>query len=238
MQTLLHTAASRGHANHGWLNSYHTFSFAGYQNPQRMHFGVLRVLNDDTVAAGMGFGAHPHDNMEIISIPLAGTLEHKDNAGNHGIIRSGDVQVMSAGTGIAHSEKNHSQSEEVKFLQIWLFPNKRGVQPRYDQQSFEPAGRRNQFQQVLSPSPGDAGVWIHQDAWFHLADFDAGFATDYQVKRPGNGVYVFVLEGGVTVAGQPLHRRDGFGLWETESFSVQADSAARLLLIEVPMNLP
>lgn len=238
MQTLLHTAASRGHASHGWLNSYHTFSFAGYQNPQRMHFGVLRVLNDDTVAAGMGFGAHPHDNMEIISIPLAGTLEHKDNAGNHGIIRSGDVQVMSAGTGIAHSEKNHSQSEEVKFLQIWLFPNQRGVQPRYDQQTFRPEGRHNQFQQVLSPNPDDAGVWIHQDAWFHLADFDAGFAADYQVKRPGNGVYVFVLEGDVTVAGQPLHRRDGFGLWETESFSVQADSAARLLLMEVPMNLP
>ncbi|QNH61671.1 pirin family protein [Hymenobacter sediminicola] len=238
MQTLLHTATSRGHASHGWLNSYHTFSFAGYQNPQRMHFGVLRVLNDDTVAAGMGFGAHPHDNMEIISIPLAGTLEHKDNAGNHGIIRSGDVQVMSAGTGIAHSEKNHSQSEEVKFLQIWLFPNKRGVQPRYDQQNFEPEGRHNQFQQVLSPNPDDAGVWIHQDAWFHLADFDAGFAADYQVKRPSNGVYVFVLEGDVTVAGQPLHRRDGFGLWETDSFSIQADSSARLLLMEVPMQLP
>ncbi|MBX0292355.1 pirin family protein [Hymenobacter sp. HSC-4F20] len=237
MQTLLHTAASRGHANHGWLNSYHTFSFAGYHNPERVHFGVLRVLNDDTVAGGMGFGTHPHDNMEIISIPLSGTLEHKDSAGNHGIIRSGDVQVMSAGTGIAHSEKNHSQHEEVKFLQIWVFPNKRNVSPRYDQQTFRVEDRHNQFQQVLSPNPEDAGVWIHQDAWFHLADFDADFSTTYQVKKPGNGVYAFVLEGDVTVAGQPLHRRDGFGIWDAESFTVQADSKARLLLMEVPMTV-
>ena len=237
MQTLLHTADSRGHANHGWLNSYHTFSFAGYQNQDRMHFGVLRVLNDDTVAGGMGFGTHPHDNMEIISIPLSGTLEHKDNAGNHGIIRNGDVQVMSAGTGIAHSEKNHSHSEEVKFLQIWLFPNKRNVQPRYDQQTFRAEDRHNQFQQILSPNPDDAGVWIHQDAWFHLADFEAGFATEYQVKKAGNGVYVFVLDGDVTVGSQELHRRDGFGIWDTDSFSVQASSNARLLLMEVPMAL-
>jgi redox-sensitive bicupin YhaK (pirin superfamily) len=237
MQTLLHTAASRGHASHGWLNSYHTFSFASYQDPQRMHFGVLRVLNDDTVAAGMGFGAHPHDNMEIISIPLAGTLEHKDNAGNHGIIQRGDVQVMSAGTGIAHSEKNHSRTEEVKFLQIWVFPNKRGVPPRYDQQNFRAADRHNQFQQILSPNPDDAGVWIHQDAWFHLADFDAGHATDYQIKRPGNGVYVFVLEGDATINGQALHSRDGFGIWDTDSFTVQADSNTRLLLMDVPMSL-
>lgn len=237
MQTLLHTAASRGHANHGWLNSYHSFSFAGYQNPERMHFGVLRVLNDDTVAGGMGFGTHPHDNMEIISIPLSGTLEHKDSAGNHGIIQSGDVQVMSAGRGIAHSEKNHSRTEEVKFLQIWLFPNKRNVDSRYDQQTFRAEDRHNQFQQVLSPNPDDAGVWIHQDAWFHLADFDAGFAAEYQVKRPGNGVYVFVLEGDVTIGGQPLHRRDGFGIWETESFRVEATSNARLLLMDVPMTL-
>ncbi|UPL49640.1 pirin family protein [Hymenobacter sublimis] len=237
MQTLLHTAASRGHASHGWLTSYHTFSFAGYQNPERVHFGVLRVLNDDTVAGGMGFGTHPHDNMEIISIPLSGTLEHKDSAGNHGIIRSGDVQVMSAGTGIAHSEKNHSRQEEVKFLQIWVFPNKRNVTPRYDQQTFRVEDRHNRFQQVLSPNPDDAGVWIHQDAWFHLADFDAGFAAAYQVKKPGNGVYVFVLEGDATVGGQALHRRDGFGIWDTDSFTVQADSTTRLLLMEVPMTL-
>ncbi|TGE23603.1 pirin family protein [Hymenobacter metallicola] len=237
MQTVLHPADSRGHANHGWLNSYHTFSFAGYSNPSRVHFGVLRVLNDDTVAGGMGFGTHPHDNMEIISIPLSGDLEHKDNMGNHGIIRRGDVQVMSAGTGIAHSEKNHNKDQEVKFLQIWVFPNQRGVKPRYDQQSFRVEDRHNQFQQVLSPSPEDAGVWIHQDAWFSLGDFDPGFSTEYQIKKTGNGVYAFVLEGDVTINGQALHRRDGFGIWDTDTLSIQADSQAQLLLMDVPMSL-
>ncbi|GAA4371993.1 pirin family protein [Hymenobacter koreensis] len=234
-QTILHRAATRGHANHGWLNSHHTFSFAGYHNPERMHFGVLRVLNDDTVAGGMGFGTHPHDNMEIISIPLSGDLEHKDSMGNLGVIRRGDVQVMSAGTGVAHSEKNHNRDQEVKFLQIWLFPNKRGVQPRYDQQTFRAEDRHNQLQQVLSPNPDDAGVWIHQDAWFHLGNFDAGHSTEYQVKKPGNGVYAFVLEGDVTINGQTLHRRDGFGIWETDRFDIKADSNAELLLMEVPM---
>ncbi|RSK47377.1 pirin family protein [Hymenobacter rigui] len=237
MQTILHSANTRGHANHGWLNSYHTFSFAGYQNPERVHFGALRVLNDDTVAGGMGFGTHPHDNMEIISIPLSGTLEHKDNAGNHGIIRRGDVQVMSAGTGIAHSEKNHSHTEPVKFLQIWVFPNKRNVTPRYDQQTFRAEDRHNQFQQILSPDANDAGVWINQDAWFHLTDFDAGFTAEYQVKKPGNGVYVFVLEGEATIAGQPVSTRDGLGIWDTTSFPVAATAATRLLLMEVPMSL-
>ncbi|RFP65782.1 pirin family protein [Hymenobacter lapidiphilus] len=236
MQTVLHPADSRGHANHGWLNSYHSFSFGGYHNPERMNFGALRVLNDDTVAGGKGFGAHPHDNMEIISIPLGGTLEHRDNAGNHGIIRSGDVQMMSAGTGIAHSEKNHSHSEEVKFLQIWVIPNQRNVVPRYDQQSFRAEDRHNQFQQVVSPSPDDAGIWIQQDAWFHLADFDAGHAADYQLKKADNGLYVFVLEGAATVGGHPLQRRDGLGLWETESVAISADSAVQLLLLEVPMQ--
>ncbi|RYU79304.1 pirin family protein [Hymenobacter persicinus] len=236
MKTILHPAGSRGHASHGWLNSYHTFSFAGYNNPERVHFGALRVLNDDTVAAGMGFGAHPHDNMEIISIPLAGDLEHKDNTGTQAIIRRGDVQVMSAGTGITHSEKNHSQTQEVKFLQIWVFPNKRGVKPRYDQQTFRTEDRHNQFQQVISPSPDDAGVWIHQDAWFSLGDFEPGARAEYAIKKPGNGVYVFVLEGDVTVNGQALHRRDGFGLWETEGFTLTADSNAQVLLMDVPMN--
>ncbi|WP_019947463.1 pirin family protein [Hymenobacter aerophilus] len=235
MKTVLHPADSRGHANHGWLDSYHTFSFGGYHDPARMHFGALRVLNDDTVAGGRGFGAHPHDNMEIVSIPLEGTLEHQDNAGHHGLIRPGDVQVMSAGTGIAHSEKNHSSAEQVRFLQIWLFPDQRNVAPRYDQQHFAAEGRHNQFQQVLSPSPDDAGVWVHQQAWFHRADFEAGFAADYQLKKSGNGLYVFVLEGAATVAGQPLQRRDGLGLWETETVTIHADSATQLLLMEVPM---
>ncbi|KUG09353.1 pirin family protein [Solirubrum puertoriconensis] len=233
--TVLHPAATRGHANHGWLNSYHTFSFANYHNPERIHFGALRVLNDDTVAGGMGFGRHPHDNMEIISIPLSGDLEHQDSMGNKAVIRQNDVQVMSAGTGIAHSEKNHNPDQEVKFLQIWVFPNKRNVAPRYDQQTFSPEQRHNQLLQVVSPNPDDAGVWIHQDAWFHLGKFDQGFGTEYQFKQAGNGVYAFVLEGDVTINGQPLHRRDGFGVWDTDRLSIQADSAAELLLMEVPM---
>ncbi|WP_400192235.1 pirin family protein [Hymenobacter sp. B81] len=236
-QTILHRANTRGHANHGWLNSYHTFSFAGYHDPARVHFGVLRVLNDDTVAGGRGFGTHPHDNMEIISIPLAGALEHQDSMGNRGIIRRGDVQVMSAGTGVAHSEKNHHADQEVRFLQIWVFPNRRGVPPRYDQQSFQVEDRHNQLQQVLSPSPDDAGVWIHQDAWFHLGQLDAGFSTTYELKKPGNGVYVFVLEGDVTVDGQALHRRDGLGIWDTDRLELRADGPAEVLLMEVPMTV-
>ena len=237
-RTVLHPANTRGHANHGWLNSYHTFSFAGYNDPERMHFGALRVLNDDTVAGGMGFGKHPHDNMEIISIPLAGDLEHQDSMGNKTVIRQHDVQVMSAGTGVAHSEKNHSSKEEVKFLQIWVFPNKRGITPHYDQQTFAPADRHNRLLQVVSPN-ADAdgtGVQLQQDAWFHLGNLDKGFATDYTVKKAGNGVYAFVLEGDVTINGQALHRRDGFGLWETDQLAISADSNAELLLMEVPME--
>ena len=234
-QSVLHRADSRGHANHGWLNSYHTFSFAGYNDPERMNFGVLRVLNDDTVAGGMGFGKHPHDNMEIISIPLAGDLEHQDSTGREAVIRQGDVQVMSAGTGLAHSEKNHNRDKEVKFLQIWVFPKLRNVAPRYAQQSFKAADRHNKLQQVLSPSPDDTGVWIHQDAWFHLTDLDAGVSLEYALKQAGNGVYAFVLDGDVTINGQGLHRRDGFGLWDVATLSIRADTATKLLLMEVPM---
>ncbi|MGI4835211.1 MAG: pirin family protein [Janthinobacterium lividum] len=235
-QSVLHPAASRGHANHGWLDSYHTFSFAGYHDPSRMHFGALRVLNDDTVAGGRGFSRHPHDNMEIISIPLSGSLEHQDSLGSQAVIRQNDVQVMSAGTGVAHSEKNHSLTEAVKFLQIWVFPNQRGVAPRYAQQSFPPAERHNQLRQVVSPSAAEGAVWINQDAWFHLGAFDQGFSTEYQLKKPGHGVYAFVLEGDVTINGQALHRRDGLGLWELEKLAIQANSAAELLLMEVPME--
>ena len=171
-QQVIHKADSRGFADHGWLKSYHSFSFAGYHHPERMHFGVLRVLNDDMVKGGMGFGKHPHDNMEIISIPLEGDLEHKDSMGNTTIIRNGDIQVMSAGTGIYHSEYNKNKDEAVKFLQIWIYPNKRNVTPRYDQLTMELADRKNKLQQVLSPNPEDAGVWIHQDAWFHIGNFE------------------------------------------------------------------
>ena len=233
--TVLHKAETRGHANHGWLDSWHSFSFASYYNPERMHFGVLRVLNDDTVESGMGFGTHPHDNMEIISIPLEGDLEHKDSMGNVAVIRNGDIQVMSAGTGISHSEYNRNKQSLVKFLQIWVFPNKRNVTPRYDQITLNLADRKNKLQQILSPNPDDAGVWIHQDAWFHLADFDQGVATDYTIKKSGNGVYAFVLRGDITINDQLLNTRDGLGIWDTDKISIKADSNAEFLLMEVPM---
>jgi redox-sensitive bicupin YhaK (pirin superfamily) len=237
MKTVLHRAATRGHANHGWLDSHHSFSFANYYNPERMHFGVLRVLNDDVVAPGRGFGRHPHDNMEIISIPLQGDLEHKDSMGNTTVIRQGDVQVMSAGTGVFHSEYNKNQDQEVRFLQIWLFPREKGVTPRYDQITLPTVGTENKLRQILSPNPDDEGVWIHQDAWFHLGDLQAGYQDTYQLKKPGNGVYAFVLEGEVRIAGQELGKRDGFGIWDTDELAIEADRDARLLLMEVPMTL-
>lgn len=235
--TVLHKAETRGHANHGWLNSYHTFSFANYYNPERVHFGALRVLNDDTVAAGMGFGTHPHDNMEIISIPLEGDLEHKDSMGNTTVIRNGDIQVMSAGTGVHHSEYNKNRDHLVKFLQIWVYPNQRNVKPRYDQITLNAADRKNTLQQIISPNADDAGVWIHQDAWFHLADFDAGKTAEYQIHKAGNGVYAFVLKGDVSINGQALSTRDGLGIWDVDSFSIEASSDAEFLLMEVPMEL-
>lgn len=236
MKTILHKSDSRGHANHGWLNSYHTFSFAGYHNPERMSFGVLRVLNDDTVAGGMGFGAHPHSNMEIISIPLSGDLEHQDSTGRKAIIKNGDIQVMSAGTGITHSEKNASQNQEVKFLQIWVIPNKQNVEPRYDQITLDPANRKNQLEQILSPSENDAGVWIHQDAWFHLGSFDNKIKTCYDIKKTGNGVYAFVLKGSFKIGDQELHTRDGLGIWETDAFDlVTLEDDSEILLMEVPL---
>ncbi len=236
MKSVLHKANSRGHANHGWLDSHHSFSFASYYNPDRMNFGVLRVLNDDRVAPGKGFGRHPHDNMEIISIPLEGDLEHKDSMGNTAIIKEGDVQVMSAGTGIYHSEYNKNTDKEVKFLQIWLFPKKRQVEPRYDQIPIKDLARKNEFYQVLSPNPEDQGVWIHQDAWFHVGDFDEGKEAEYCLKTSDNGVYIFVLEGEVEVEGQKLEKRDGFGVWETDKINLKSVTNSRVLLMEVPMQ--
>lgn len=238
METMvLHKADTRGHANHGWLDSHHTFSFANYYNPERMHFGVLRVLNDDQVAPGMGFGTHPHDNMEIISIPLEGDLEHQDSMGNVAVIKHGDIQVMSAGTGIMHSEYNRNKDKQTKFLQIWVFPNKRNVEPRYDQITLKTEDRHNKLQQILSPNSEDEGVWIHQDAWFHIGKFDSGFQTEYTVKKAGNGVYAFILSGSVTINGQELGTRDGLGIWDTTTLSITAGSDAEILLMDVPMSL-
>lgn len=236
MKTVLHRADSRGHADHGWLKSYHSFSFANFYDPEKMHFGMLRVLNDDTVAPGQGFGTHPHNNMEIISIPLKGDLEHKDSMGNTALIRQGDIQVMSAGSGITHSEYNKNADQEVKFLQIWVFPNKKEVEPRYDQISLEDVKKENDLYQVLSPNAGDQGVWIHQDAWFHLGEFNRTVSTSYQLKKESNGIYAFVLEGEFEIEGQELGPRDGLGIWNTQSIQLKAYEGSRVLLMEVPMR--
>lgn len=233
---IAHKADSRGHANHGWLNSYHTFSFANYHDAERMNFGSLRVLNDDTVQAGMGFGTHPHDNMEIISIPLEGDLEHKDSMGNISVIKNGDIQVMSAGTGITHSEYNRNKDSLVKFLQIWVIPNKRNVTPRYDQITLAKQDYKNTLLQILSPNASDEGVWIYQDAWFHLGSFDKDFITEYVLKKKENGIYIFVISGNISVASQELNTRDGLGILAIDNINIKANSNAEFLLMEIPMS--
>ncbi len=237
MKSVLHKANTRGHVNHGWLDSHHTFSFANYYNPERMNFGVLRVLNDDVVQGGKGFGRHPHDNMEIISIPLQGDLEHKDSMGNTAIIKEGDVQVMSAGTGVYHSEYNKNKADEVRFLQIWMFPNQKNVKPNYDQITLEKGKGKNDFQQILSPNPDDEGVMVHQNAWFSIGEFEKGCEKTYKLKDSENGVYAFVLEGEVNIEGQELVKRDGFGVWGTGSITVKATKDAKILLMDIPMQL-
>ena len=236
MKTIYHAADSRGDANHGWLKSKHTFSFANYHHPGRMGFGALRVINDDFVIGGQGFGKHSHRDMEIISIPLSGKLGHGDNIGNNGIIETGEIQVMSAGTGITHSEMNGDDKEEVKFLQIWVIPNKMNVEPRYQQVRMDDILKPNEFNQVLSPNADDAGVWIHQDAWFSMGDFDKGVTHTYQLKDPSNGVYIFVISGKVVVNGNTLDTRDGLGVWDTKSFTMDVIDDAKVLLMEVPMS--
>lgn len=234
--TVLHKADTRGHADHGWLNAYHSFSFGSWYNADRVQFGALRVLNDDTIAAGMGFGTHPHDNMEIITIPLEGDLAHKDSMGNTEIIKNGDVQVMSAGTGVKHSEFNPNDDQRTKLLQIWVFPNKQNVEPRYQQVTLNPEERKNRLQQILSPNADDEGVWIHQDAWFHLGKFDKGMTATYNPKKEGNGVYAFILSGSITINGQELGTRDGFGIWDVTALDIEATSDAEFLLMEIPMK--
>lgn len=236
MKSIIHRANTRGHANHGWLDTHHTFSFASYYNPERMHFGVLRVLNDDIVEGGHGFGTHPHDNMEIISIPLEGDLEHKDSMGNTMVIRKNDVQIMSAGTGVQHSEKNRHRDQPVNFLQIWVFPKEKNITPRYDQKTYLPEDRQNRWQRIVSPEEEDA-VTINQQAYFSLANISPGTTLPYTLQRSGNGLYAFVIEGQVQLADTPLDRRDGMGVWDVEGIEVTAQSPAEILLMEVPMTL-
>lgn len=234
--SVLHKANTRGNANHGWLNAYHSFSFASWYNPERIQFGVLLVLNDDTIAGGMGFGTHPHDNMEIITIPLEGDLAHKDSMGNESVIKTGDIQVMSAGTGIQHSEFNPNATEQTKLFQIWLFPKTRNVSPRYQQITLDPSEQKNNFAQILSPNANDAGVWIHQDAWFYLSDFDSGFSKSLTLNKEGNGFYIITIEGEIEVNDTTLEKRDAIGIWETNELVIKATTQSKFLIMEIPMN--
>lgn len=237
MKTIIHLSSDRGHANHGWLNAKHSFSFARWFNPDKIHFGALRVLNDDEVAPGMGFGKHPHDNMEIITLVQEGALAHEDSMGNGSIMHANEVQVMSAGTGVFHSEMNADKNESVKLFQIWVVPDKMSVKPRYDQKIFAPELRKNQWQEIIKPdtqSSGDA-IFIHQQAWFSLADLDAGKSITYSNKKIGNGAYVFVIDGTVEINNTVLNRRDAMGITEYNDFTITANSFARLLVIDVPM---
>ena len=236
MNKVFFSADTRGHADHGWLNANYSFSFGNYFNRDRMNFGALRVLNDDTISPRKGFGNHPHENMEIITIPLKGDLEHKDSMGNLGIINEGEIQVMSAGSGIFHSEFNKNSDKSINLLQLWVLPKKQDVEPRYDQCSIEGLRKPNSFYMVLSPYPEDNVMWIHQDAWFHLGDFDKVTSIDYELKREGNGVYIFVIEGNFNVRNQKLNKRDALGVWNTDIISFKAQPNSRVLLIEVPMK--
>jgi hypothetical protein len=234
---IIYKADTRGHADHGWLNTYHTFSFANYFDPERIQFGVLRVLNDDIIAGGTGFGRHPHDNMEIISIPLEGALEHKDSMGNLQVINEGDIQVMSAGTGIFHSEFNKNKDKAGKFLQIWIFPNRMNVEPRYDQITLDPSQRNNRLQQILSPNTNDEGVWIYQNAWFYLGKFDKEKQFDYKIKAKDNGLFCFILTGKFNINGDKLEKRDGIGLSNIDSVSFTSESdESEILLMDIPMT--
>ncbi|AKD03760.1 pirin family protein [Pontibacter korlensis] len=233
---VIHKANTRGHANHGWLNSHHTFSFARYYNPERMGFGLLRVLNDDVVAPGMGFGTHPHDNMEIVSIPISGSLAHQDSTGTQEVIRTNEVQIMSAGSGLTHSEYNGSKTEPVNFLQIWVFPKEQDIDPRYGQKAFKPEDRENKLQTVISPEKDGEALWINQDAWFTLGTLKNGFSEEYTFYKPGNGLYAFVIDGEVEVDGEKLSKRDGMGISEVDKVSIKASGDAELLLMEIPMK--
>lgn len=236
MPHIIHKSETRGHANHGWLNAKHSFSFANWYNPERIHFGALRVLNDDIVAPGMGFGKHPHDNMEIITIPLQGSLKHQDSMGFSEVIHAGEVQVMSAGTGIYHSEFNASQSEEINLFQIWIFPNKQNVEPRYDQINYDWIDCQNHFLQLVSPNSGDKGTWIHQDAWIHIAEISESKDVIYELKNPKNGVYLMNIEGKLDVLRNELNNRDAIGIWNENEITISAKTKSKILAIEVPMN--
>ena len=237
MNIMIHKSKSRGHANHGWLDTYHTFSFGMYHEPSRMHFGMLRVLNDDFVIGGAGFGKHNHDNMEIISIPLQGSLAHSDSTGNEGVISTGDVQIMSAGSGIQHAEYNASETELVNFLQLWIIPKEKNIQPRYDQLSFTKEQLRNQLRPIVSATEKEGTLWINQDAELYLGEFDASIEISHDIKSANHGIYIFVIEGSLTIGDVTLNKRDGIGIYDTDSVLATVHKQSKLLLIEVPIKL-
>ncbi len=235
MKKIIHRAEERGYADHGWLKAHHSFSFANYHDPGKVHFGELRVFNDDSIAPGMGFGKHPHDNMEIVTIPLSGAVKHGDSMGNQGVINAGDVQIMSAGTGIVHSEFNASATEFLNLFQIWVFPKVRNIEPRYDQKTFPAVDRKGKFQVLVSPDKEDGSMWVNQDVWFVRGDFSKGSDVSYAPKLKGNGLYLMVITGEVEVAGETLKKRDAIGLWDLEKAEIKINSDAELLIIDVPM---
>jgi redox-sensitive bicupin YhaK (pirin superfamily) len=236
MKTTLHKADSRGYVDHGWLKTYHTFSFASYYEPSRVRFGLLRVLNDDIIEGGMGFGTHPHDNMEIVTIPLEGILAHKDNMGTKQTLKPDEIQIMSAGSGLTHSEFNNSETERINLLQIWVFPKERDIEPRYDQKTFDSGERKNKFQTVVSPEKENGAMRINQNAYFSLADLDKGKELDYKIKHKGNGAYVFVINGSIKTAGETLDKRDAVGVEDIENIKITALENSKILLIDVPMR--
>lgn len=236
MRKIVHKADSRGYFDYDWLKTYHTFSFSNYYDPERVNFGMLRVLNDDLVAAGQGFGTHPHNDMEIVSIPLSGALAHKDSTGTEKAIVPGEVQVMSAGTGILHSEYNHSKDNETNFLQLWIFPDMKGHQPRYDQKSFDPQERKNKIQFIVTPEKKVGNLWLNQDAYLSLTNLEKSKSLNYKIHTKGNGVYLFLIEGEISVGDESLLRRDGIGIYDTDEFTITAENNSQILIIEVPMN--
>ena len=236
MKTIFHKASERGHADHGWLNAHHSFSFASYQDPSKVHFGLLRVLNDDIVAPGMGFGMHPHDNMEIVTIPLSGTLEHRDSMGNIGTIKPNEIQAMSAGSGLMHSEYNHSKTEAINLLQIWVFPKERNITPRYEQRIFSENDKNGKFKTIVAPVKANDVMWINQDAYFSIGKFKIGTSLDYSIQHKGNGAYIFIIEGQANIEGNTASKRDAIGIWETNTIKMDVSADSEILVIEVPMN--
>jgi quercetin 2,3-dioxygenase len=235
MKKIIHLAKTRGFADMGWLKTHHTFSFANYYDPERVNFGLLRVLNDDWIEPGKGFGSHPHDNMEIITIPLIGSISHKDSLGNEFVIKSGEIQRMSAGTGIVHSEFS-DKNEISNLLQIWVFPKIRDISPRYGQKTFDVSGRKDSFQLIISPDGRDGSIDVNQDAFFSLSNLGQGKSLDYQVKIKGNGLYLFVISGSIEVLDETLNPRDGMGISEVSEISIKAKKDSEILVMEIPLK--